>query len=124
MIMTYVALAIGLVGFVLVIRHLSLVRKVRDAGEGAQAAILVMRDPSLDDARKQALVQRAAARTAVSFLIILGCSLLACAAPVLLVAIGWQLGLYSLDAALAAAADPIVWIALTALAILVWKLSR
>jgi hypothetical protein len=124
MIMTYAALAIGLVGFVLIVRRLSLVRKVQNAGQGAQAAILVMRDPALDDARKQALVQRAAARTAVSFLIILGCSLLACAAPVLFVAIGWQLGLYSLDAALAAAADPIVWIALTALAILVWKLSR
>lgn len=122
--MSYAVLALGLIIFVVLIRQFSILQKVREAGHDTREAVLTMRNPALDDDRKEALVQRAAARTAGAFLDILARCLIALAAPVLLVVAGWQLDLYSLNAALAASADPIAWVVLTVLAVLIWRIAR
>lgn len=122
--MSYVFLTAGLVVFVLGIKLLKLVPRVKGLLVGTREAVSVMRSPDLSEDEKERRIQRAALRTSGAFVDILLRSAASLVAPLVCVAIGVGAGLYGMDEAMTAAANPYFLLFLTVLAVLQMKLVR
>ncbi|MDN3554789.1 sulfotransferase [Halomonas maura] len=101
--MAVVALVVGLIAFIAVLRGLQVQRHASHAVRTAQDAIGVITDPDLSDDAKEQRVQRASLSLVKSFVILVAISLAACLSAMLIVAGGDLFGLFSLDQAMATA---------------------
>lgn len=116
--MEYAFLTVGLVVFAVLFRYLAIVPKVRSAGAVARRSIDTIRDHEIGDHVKEAEVQAAAKHVGGLFISVTARTLIAVALPCALVYLGARLNLYPLDAAWAAATDPVALVFFTVVAVM------
>jgi hypothetical protein len=112
----YLFLTLGLVAFLLALRLLHVVERLKELLQKVRGAVRVIRDPGLSDDEKERRVQQAALGAGGSFLGILFSVTLALATAAACLAAGTMAELFEIGEALAAAMNPIFLIGLTAVA--------
>ena len=103
--MAYLFLALSLGMFIVAIKLLGIVPKVKNVISTTHAATATMKSRELSEEQKEAAVQKAAVEMFGAFISIFARVLLTLAVPITFVMFGSFIGLYSTDDAVRAASD-------------------
>ena len=104
--MSFLLAAMVVVVFALVLERLDLPERARETASRARESLDVLRDPELDDREKESALQEQSVRLFGLLGILLGGSLLALGAPLLVVWLLELVGVSSLDAVLGVLESP------------------
>jgi len=118
----YAVLWLALLLFTLSVKHVGVVPRVRWAVTELRGAVQVLRSESYGDEAKEAMIQKSALGMVGALASITGRSVLALAIPLVFVALGAFLGLYTREAVLEVASDATFVAVTSAAMLLLWFL--